>query len=194
MDDVDVDWLTDAGFHVLAFDGRGYGHSEERPRDREGMLMDARAAFRALRRQPGVDPARVGVVGWSMGGTFALLLAAHEPEVRAVVSFAAFASWQGVAHDFVPVAPLLLINPGLDPSSSIRRVRCPILIVHGTRDSVVRVHHGRTLLAAAREASRDVRAVFLENWSHDVIYGARPAAIAHLRAALLGEVNAPSRP
>jgi len=40
-----------------------------------------------LRTQPEVDPERIGIVGTSIGGTAALLVAAHSPEVKAVASF-----------------------------------------------------------------------------------------------------------
>src|SRR5580704_8124789 len=39
-----------------------------------------------LRAQPGVDPERIGVVGTSIGGMAALVLAAHYPEFKVVVA------------------------------------------------------------------------------------------------------------
>jgi dipeptidyl aminopeptidase/acylaminoacyl peptidase len=184
VDGVDLGWLTEAGFHAMVFDWRGYGHSEDRPRDRDGMLMDSVAAFRALQRQPGVDPRRVGAAGWSMGGTFALLLAAHEPRVRAVASFGAFASWQGVAHDLIPIAPVFVLLPGLDTSSNVGRIRAPILVAHGTEDRLVPLHHGQTLVTAATDAHRDVRASFLEGRDHYAFSEAQPEMIAFFRETL----------
>ena len=50
-----------------------------------------------LRRQPGIDPDHIGIVGTSIGGETVLLLAAHDPAITAVV--AAVPSnvvWQGL--------------------------------------------------------------------------------------------------
>ncbi|HJL19867.1 MAG TPA: alpha/beta fold hydrolase [Sandaracinaceae bacterium LLY-WYZ-13_1] len=187
VEGVDLRWLAVAGFHAMVFDWRGYGHSEGRPRDREGMLMDARAALEALARRPGVDPTRIGVAGWSMGGTFALVLAAREPRVRAVATLGAFASWQGVAHDLVPVAPAFVILPGLDPSTQVRHIDAPTLLLHGTTDRVVPVHHGRTLLRAATDAQRHVRATFLEGRGHYAMDRARPRMVRFFREHLRSE-------
>jgi carboxymethylenebutenolidase len=53
------------------------------PEDR--AMDDMKAAFRALAARPDVDPQRIGVVGWCMGGGYALALAVAEPELRAAV-------------------------------------------------------------------------------------------------------------
>jgi dienelactone hydrolase len=39
-----------------------------------------------LRAQPGIDPERIGIVGTSIGGMAALVLAAHYPELKVVVA------------------------------------------------------------------------------------------------------------
>ena len=43
------------------------------------------AAFNYLASRPDVDPERIGVVGWCLGGGYALALATHEPRLRATV-------------------------------------------------------------------------------------------------------------
>jgi dienelactone hydrolase len=45
-----------------------------------------KAAIDWLRVQPGIDPHRIGIVGTSIGGMAALLVAAHYPEVEVVVA------------------------------------------------------------------------------------------------------------
>ena len=55
---------------------------------------DAMAGLTYLRALPEVDPARVAVVGHSFGGSVTLLLAARDPSIRAIVTFAAVGySW-----------------------------------------------------------------------------------------------------
>jgi carboxymethylenebutenolidase len=53
------------------------------PEDR--ALSDLESAFSWLSQRPDVDPGRVGVVGWCMGGGYALALAVDQPKLRAAV-------------------------------------------------------------------------------------------------------------
>jgi pimeloyl-ACP methyl ester carboxylesterase len=74
-------WLTER-CQVVALDARGHGSSERRPADgsRQAHVADATFAVERL----GLDP--VLVVGRSLGGQAAFLLAANRPDlVRAVV-------------------------------------------------------------------------------------------------------------
>jgi len=60
-------------------------------------LFDLRRALDVLEAHELVDPARIGVAGWSYGGTLALFLAAIDPRVRAAVVSSFFSSWRA-AH------------------------------------------------------------------------------------------------
>ena len=51
------------------------------------ILRDLNAAAQFLKAQPAVDPTGVGIVGFGMGGTFALTQAAHNSDLRAAVIF-----------------------------------------------------------------------------------------------------------
>lgn len=55
------------------------------PQDR--ALRDLRAAIDALSKDGDVDPARIGVIGWCMGGGFSAELAAADPRVKAAVVY-----------------------------------------------------------------------------------------------------------
>ncbi|MGL5116750.1 MAG: acetylxylan esterase, partial [Beijerinckiaceae bacterium] len=54
------------------------------------MLADERGALGVLSREHGVDPARIGVMGLSMGATLAFWLAALEPRLKAVAHLCCF--------------------------------------------------------------------------------------------------------
>jgi alpha-beta hydrolase superfamily lysophospholipase len=79
--------LTGHGYGVLALDARGSGESGG-----HGMLWgwhgdtDIEAALAWLGARPDVDPARIGVVGLSMGGEQAITAAASDDRIRAVVA------------------------------------------------------------------------------------------------------------
>jgi carboxymethylenebutenolidase len=53
------------------------------PEDR--AMGDLKSAFNYLASRPDVDPARIGSVGWCMGGGYSLALAAAEPRLAADV-------------------------------------------------------------------------------------------------------------
>ena len=81
--------FTAAGFAVLIFDYRGFGESEG---DRGTIspvwqLDDWRNALAYMRSRDDMDPTRAAIFGsGGTGGGNAVLVAGHEPEVRATIS------------------------------------------------------------------------------------------------------------
>jgi len=95
------------------------------PEDR--ARRDLRAAFAYLATRPDVDPARIGVVGWCMGGGYALQLAVEEPKLAAAVIY-----YGRLVTDEKEVAKIrapLLGNFGADdqgiPATSVRAFKAP---------------------------------------------------------------------
>ena len=92
--------LVRAGYAVLAFDQSGFGSrmSETGPfYDRYPhwsqmgrMVEDARAAIDALEKDSLVDPQRIYLFGYSMGGTVGLYTAALDSRVKGLVSICGF--------------------------------------------------------------------------------------------------------
>jgi fermentation-respiration switch protein FrsA (DUF1100 family) len=79
--------LAEAGYGVLLFDLRVHGESEGDVLPYGGLEgEDVRAAVRFLRTRDDLDSSRIGVLGWSLGAQVALVGAAVEPEVKAVVA------------------------------------------------------------------------------------------------------------
>jgi uncharacterized protein len=156
-----VAWLPAAGWNVLCFDYRGYGRSEGRI-SREGSLIDARAALDYLLGRPEVDGDRIVAFGQSLGGAVGIVLAAQRPEIRGLVIDGAFDGYRHIARWHIrrnPVmlvlawwVPWLLMGDNLDPIDHVSRISPrPLLVMHGTADSVVPVSMARRLHAAAGE-------------------------------------------
>lgn len=92
--------LVRAGYAVLAFDQSGFGSRmsetgafyERYPHWSEmgRMVEDTRAAVDALEKDRQVDPQRIYLFGYSIGGTVGLYTAALDPRVKGVISIAGF--------------------------------------------------------------------------------------------------------
>jgi len=84
--------VHEGGFATFLFDMRGSGI-----RRGEGVTLgykerwDLMDAVAYVRTRPDVDPERIGVFGVSMGGAVALMAAAEEPAIKAIVTDSAFA-------------------------------------------------------------------------------------------------------
>ena len=79
------------GVALLIYDRRGSGASSDAKSSENFDVLadDAIGAVEALRRDPRIDPARVGIWGLSQGGWLAVLAAAHSPHVAFAVSISA---------------------------------------------------------------------------------------------------------
>ena len=159
------------GFNVLAVDYRGFGRSTQLLPSEETATEDTRLAFEELkRRQP--DPARRYVYGHSLGGALAIDLAARElkddPNALAgMIIESTFTSIpdvvRGMKWGWVPGIGLAVTQP-FDSMSKIRDVSAPLLVLHGTADSVVPHEMADALYAAA--GSRDKKLVKIEGGTH----------------------------
>jgi uncharacterized protein len=85
LEDFVADQFVRLGFVTLTFDKRGVGDSGG-PAGDNGVEQVAAAAFRFLKQQPGVDPARIGIWGMSQGGIIAPKVALLESGVRFIVN------------------------------------------------------------------------------------------------------------
>lgn len=79
-------YFVAAGFVGFSFDYRNLGKSDgERGKlIPQEQVRDLRHAMTFLRQQPGVDPDRIGVLGWGLGGGVAVAAAAEDQRFRAV--------------------------------------------------------------------------------------------------------------
>jgi fermentation-respiration switch protein FrsA (DUF1100 family) len=158
-----VRWLPAQGFNVFLLDYRGYGASEGHP-SVEGVQEDVNAAMRTLLSRRDVNPDRIVVFGQSLGGSIAVYNVAHSPyrrHIRALVVESAFASYRAIAREklaaFWLTWPLQYplswtVSDEYSPSQTVAGVSpIPLLIIHGDRDPIVPVDHGKRLFELAQE-------------------------------------------
>lgn len=136
--------------NIFIFDYRGYGHSEGVVSEK-GTYMDGEAALKYLLTREDVDPKRIVFFGRSLGAAVAAELATSE-ECLALILESPFASIREMARSafpFLPIGPLLRIR--YDTVEKVKRVKAPLLVLHGDRDDIVPFVQGRKIFEAARE-------------------------------------------
>jgi alpha-beta hydrolase superfamily lysophospholipase len=208
--------LHAAGFHVLTLDVRAHGTNppEELPLTAGEFGADALAGVHALLARNEVTS--VGVLGHSMGGIGALLAAAAEPRVGAVIAASAPADPYRLTRQTFRLArlplPGLLAYPlawltthvflvprghsvrSVSAARAIETYRGPVLLIHGDADRVVPFSHLSRLRRAAEKARRDdpgaaaVEVLVIPGGEHSWLYEypAYRGAIARFLATSLG--------
>ena len=194
-DTMDFDWqaafLASRGYAVLQPNFRGssgYGKAwEDAGRRQWGGLMqtDVEDGVAAVVRSGIADASRVCIVGASYGGYAALAGATLTPDrYRCAVSVAGVSDLiamlnvemaQSGRHSFTADWWRASIGNRTEDRDAIRavspvnladRVQIPILLMHGTEDTVVPIDQSRRMLSALRGAGKDVRFVELRGDDH----------------------------
>lgn len=143
--------IGELGVAWLAADYPGYGGSPGSPSE-EGLAATADAALAwAEEHWPGRP---VVTVGWSLGAAAAIGLADRAGDRLAAV--AALSPWTTLAevarrHFPAPLVSLVLAEH-YDSLAVAPSVEVPVLVVHGRRDAIIPVEHGRRLAAALPRA------------------------------------------
>lgn len=148
-----VTWFVRAGYQVLLYDYRGYGKSKGAVQ-RKGLLKDVRAALKYVSGRKDVDATRLISFGHSLGGAKSLAALGEQrvPGVRAVISYAGFASYKDMAKWVAGDAGARLVTDEFAARDWISRIApVPVLIVHGSRDGTVPIQQGELLFKKARE-------------------------------------------
>jgi dipeptidyl aminopeptidase/acylaminoacyl peptidase len=187
-----IQFLNAAGFHCLTVDVRGHGDNppELLPISGGEFGADALAAFKALIARPEVT---VGAVaGHSMGAIGAILAGAADERVAAVVATSSPADPYRLTRQTFRLAHLPIPDPIAYPLAwlttrvylrprghAVARISAavaliahdrPILLIHGTDDTVVPPSHFHRLVRAARRAGRDVETLVIPGGHHSWLY------------------------
>jgi pimeloyl-ACP methyl ester carboxylesterase len=190
--------LNAIGMHVLTLDVRGHGANppEELPLTAGEFGEDALAGVETLLARP--DVTAVGILGHSMGGIGALLAAAAEPRVAAVVAASTPADPYRLTRQTFRLARLPFPGPfawplawltthvflqprghtvrSISATRAIERYAGPVLLIHGDADRVVPFSHLATLENAAQRAREsepgapDVEVLAIPGGEHSWLY------------------------
>jgi uncharacterized protein len=148
-----IEGILQAGASVLIFDYCGYGKSEGSP-DPQNVIDASICAYQYLIEKQQFKPSDIIPYGESLGAAPAAYLSANF-ETRGLILQSGFTSLHAIAVEKYPFLnlypPVLFPVDTLDTLSSVKKLRVPVLILHGGLDPVVPVQHGETLFAVANE-------------------------------------------
>jgi uncharacterized protein len=191
-------FLHAAGFHCLTFDVRGNGTNpaEALPLTAGEFGADTLAAFHALIEQPEVTSG--AIAGHSMGGIGAILAAAADPRVAAVVASSSPADPYRLTRLTFRLARLPIPSPIAYPlawlttrvylqprghgvtatsaAAAVARYAGPVMLAHGEDDTVVPWSHMERLAASARAAraadpnAAAVETLLVDDGQHSWLY------------------------
>jgi len=146
-------WQRNLNVSVFVFDYRGYGRSAGKPNER-GVYHDARAAYRWLTINQGIAPDDVVFFGESLGTAVVLQLALEVPP-RALILESPFTSAVDVGQQAFPWLPVRwLMRNRFASMEKIGQYHGPLLIIHGTQDTIIPFAMGQTLFERANEPKR----------------------------------------
>ena len=161
-----LEQIRDAGFSVFAYDYQGYGTSEGQPTEQHAY-DDEDAAYNYLTGSMHIQPDRIIAFGRSVGTGPATDMASRHHVAGLILQSPFLSAFRVMTR--VSVFPFDRFNN----LRKIKKVHCPVLIIHGTADTVINVTHGKELFAAANEPKQ---ALWVEGANHndvEIVAGSR---------------------
>lgn len=160
--------LNEQGYHCLLIDARNHGESDA---DGHSSMIkfarDIQASVDHLQTRPDVNKEAIGVMGHSIGAAGSIYAAALDKRIRFVIALAAFShpevlmrdelhkrgmKWDGLISLLFSYFQFRIGKSfsEIAPENNIGKIDRPILLVHGTEDSVVPYIHFLRLKEKAR--------------------------------------------
>ncbi len=173
-------YMASRGVLVFSVDGRGSGgrgrvfETAIHRRLGEVELQDQLAGAAYLKTLPFVDPKRIGIFGWSYGGTMVLNALLRTKGVFKVgVAVAPVTDWR--QYDTAYTERYMQRpsdNPeGYEDTSLLAvadRLKTPLLLVHGLADDNVQFSNSALLVNAFLKAGRSFEVMFYPGKSHGI--------------------------
>ncbi|MBL8046242.1 MAG: alpha/beta fold hydrolase [Anaerolineales bacterium] len=148
--DVTVELFRAAGYATFCIDMPAHGENFDGRRVLPHDEQVCVAALEVLAAHPAIDAERLGVLGGSLGGFFALRTAAASPRVKACVEYASpfdigsgiMKAVYGIRTSFAWVVgaqtpeEIQTIGNAFALYDALHKITCPVLVVHGTQDHI----------------------------------------------------------
>jgi pimeloyl-ACP methyl ester carboxylesterase len=129
-------------YDVVLVDYRGFGKSTGKRGESE-MLNDMQVVYTSLSTDYSEN--HLIVYGRSLGSGFAAKVAS-ENNPRYLILDAPFYNFRKVIERFLPILPIrLVLRYHLRTDKWLQSVKCPIYIIHGTKDLLIPIRHSEQL-------------------------------------------------
>lgn len=136
--------IQNAGFSIFAYDYRGYGTSDGTPSE-ENSYKDIEAAYDYLTQELKISPNKIIIYGRSLGGGVSVDLASRKKCGGLIVESSFVSAFRVVTgYKVLPFDKFESIK-------KIKNVNCPVLFIHGKKDSLIPIWHSETLFKEANE-------------------------------------------
>jgi hypothetical protein len=131
-------------YDVVLVDYRGFGKSTGQ-RSETKMLDDMQFVYTSLSNQYSEN--HMILYGRSLGSGFAAKLASDN-NPRFLILDSPYYNFQKVVERFIPILPLnYVLRYHLRTDKWLRKVNCPVYIIHGTKDWLIPIRHSERLQA-----------------------------------------------
>jgi pimeloyl-ACP methyl ester carboxylesterase len=129
-------------YDVLLVDYRGFGKSTGK-RSEQNLINDMQFVYSELTKTYAEE--HLILYGRSMGSGFATRLAADN-NPRYLILDAPYFSFEKVVERFLPILPVkIVLRYRLRTDQWIQKVKCPVYIIHGTKDWLIPIRHSEKL-------------------------------------------------
>jgi uncharacterized protein len=146
--------MQELGFTVVAVDYRGFGKTSSETPSEKMAYEDALATWKWLAKTYPDQPRYI--FGHSLGGAIAIELASKVTDEKGTIVEGTFTSIPDVAATmswgWLPVG--LFISQRFESVKKIASIGSPLLVVHGSNDTLIKPSLGRQLFEAAAEPKR----------------------------------------
>lgn len=131
------------GYGIVLATYRGFGGNPGKPSE-DGLYADARATLNALGAEP------VVLWGESLGTGVATKMANERPVLGVILQSPYLSVAERAGEMFFWLPARRLVTDRFDSASRIATIGVPLLVVHGARDTLIPIAHGRALFAIAK--------------------------------------------
>jgi len=155
------------GYGIALVEYRGYGGNPGSPSE-ANLMEDARSAIKAL-HDLGVPYDDMVLYGESLGTGVAVQMALEFPQAKALVLESPYTSITEIAAEqywYFPVRDL--VRDKFESDKRIGQVKMPVLIMHGTKDSLIPLTIGQKLYALVTSRKKQFAAI--QGGEHNNLY------------------------
>ena len=171
-----------AGYNVLLVDTRNHGQSDsDGHSSMPTFAHDIESGLDWLKQQP--ETGKIAIVGHSVGAAASLLVASRRRDMDAVISIASFAHPEWLMQRYLKTLhipkPLVAVVlryvehiighrfEAIAPINSARKIRCPVLLVHGEADKTIPVSDVHAI--AKNCGDQNIKTLLIPDADHDSV-------------------------